>query len=312
MLDVNAMILFAKVVDARSYSEASRTLGIPKSTLSRKISQMEEHLGVRLLQRNTRNLCPTELGNEVYKNSLNILREMEQVQATVENSHQDVSGALRVNISISLSQQIIASLCAGFMKQYPKVELELYFSESCIDLIGSRYDVAVLFGPLADSEFVARPLFERDMILVASPQYLRLHGSPDTPTSLSKHQGILLGQHKSLPIWPLGLGKTKELVSFKSKVSTNSATMVLEMAKNSHGIAMVTKVQCQRELNNGELSQIMADTPLEPLQVYGVYCSRHQLARKISVFIDYFVKHFDSHESEHLGLSNVRAIKPSF
>ena len=117
------MMLFAKVVEAQSYSQAARDLSIPKSTISRKISQIEEQLGVRLLQRNTRGLSLTEVGAQVYENCLNILHEAESVRATIENSGNDVSGSLRVSVTISLNQKDVAAVCAGFLNNYPKVYL---------------------------------------------------------------------------------------------------------------------------------------------------------------------------------------------
>ncbi len=300
MLDINAMMLFAKVVEAQSYSKAAKDVGIPKSTISRKISQIEEHLGVRLLQRNSRGLSLTEVGRQVYDNCLNILREVEAVQATVENTRQDVSGALRVVVPTSFNQDVIATLCSGFLKQSPKVELEIQFSDCNVDLIGQGYDIAIMFGPLVSSDLVARLLFTRQMILVASPLYLESHGQPGSTEALSSHKGILLGNHQSTPIWPLGQGEKKKLVSFKAKVWVNSSTVMKQMAKDGLGVAMVTAANCRQELRSGELVQLLKDWPIEPLSAYGLYSSRYQLAPKISVFLDYFAQHFDKHESQTL------------
>ncbi len=308
MIDLNAMMLFARVVEAQSYTRAAREMGIPKSTISRKISQIEEQLGVRLLQRNSRSLSLTELGAQVYENCVNILHEMESVQATIENSRQDVSGALKVVVPISFNQDAIATLCAGFLKKYPGVELNLQFSDGNIDLIGRGYDIAVMFGPLTNSDLVARLLFERPMVLVASPAYVRAQGRPDSPQALAQHQGILLGGHNAAAIWPLGTGKQKSLISFKAKVCANSASAVKQMAQAGLGIAMMTEAQCRRELKNGELVQLLRDYPIEPLKAYGLYSSRYQLAPKISVFLDYFAKHIDNHESQ--PLLRLAAVRP--
>ena len=300
MIDINAMILFAKVVKAESYTQAARELGIPKSTISRKISQIEEQLGVRLLQRNSRGLSLTELGSQVFENCVNILNEVESVQATIENSRQDVSGALKVAVPISLNQDAIATLCAKFLKKYPNVELDIQFSDANIDLVGQGYDIAIMFGPLTSSDLVARLLFERPMTLVASPEYLRSHSQPRSPQELEQHQGILLGSHRSAPIWPLGTGKQKSLISFKAKVCANSSTTIKQMAKAGVGIAMMTRAQCEREIQSGELVPLLQDYPIEPLKAYGLYSSRYQLAPKISVFLDYFSTHIDNYESQQL------------
>lgn len=311
MLDLNAMMLFAKVVEAQSYSQAARDAGIPKSTISRKISQMEESLGVRLLQRNTRQLRLTQVGKEVYENCLNILREVQSVQATIENSREEVSGSLKVVLPIAFSQEVMAALCSGFVKQHPKVELEVQFVDGEIDLIGQDCDIAVMFGPLASSELVARLLFERALVLVASPSYIKTHGRPESIEDLKHHAGLMLGSSRSAPIWPLGTGADKRLVSFKPRAWANSTATIKQMAKDGLGIALMTKAQCRRELESRELEVLLPEIAIEPIKAYGVYSSRYQLAPKISRFLDYFAKHIDKQELSvyPLRLSPVQVVK---
>lgn len=311
MLDLNAMMLFAKVVEAQSYSQAARDAGIPKSTISRKISQMEESLGVRLLQRNTRQLRLTQVGREVYENCLNILREVQSVHATIENSREEVSGNLKVVLPIAFSQEVMAALCSGFVKKHPKVELEVQFADGEIDLIGQDCDIAVMFGPLTSSELVARLLFERALVLVASPSYLKAHGKPSSIQDLKDHFGLMLGSSRSAPIWPLGTGADKRLVSFKPRAWANSAATIKQMAKDGLGIALMTKAQCRQELESRELEVLLPEVAIEPIKAYGVYSSRYQLAPKISRFLDYFAKHIDKQELSvyPLLLSPVQAVR---
>lgn len=309
MIDLNAMMLFAKVVDAQSYSQAARDAGIPKSTISRKISQMEETLGVRLLQRNTRQLRLTQVGREVYANCMNILREVHSVHATIESAREEVSGNLKVVLPIAFNQEVMAALCSGFMKLHPKVDLEVQFADGEIDLIGQNCDIAVMFGPLASSDLVARLLFERSLMLVASPAYLQVHGEPEDVESLQDHYGVLLGSSHSAPIWPLGTGAEKRLVSFKPRAWANSSAAIKQMAVDGLGIALMTKDQCRRQLQTGELQPLLPDLPIEPVRAYGLYSSRFQLAPKISRFLDYFAKHIDKQELSYpVQLSPVKAV----
>ena len=296
MIDINAMLLFAKVVEAQSYSQAARDAGIPKSTISRKISQMEEALGVRLLQRNTRHLRLTQVGKEVYENCVNILNEVNSVQATIESAREEVTGSLKVVLPITFNQTVIAALCAGFLKRHPKVELDVQFADGDIDLIGQNYDIAVMFGPLANSDCVARLLFERQRVLVVSPAYVKAHGKPETVDDIKDHYGLMLGNSRSTPIWPLGLGQEKRLVSFKPKAWANGIDAIKQLAKEGLGIALLTEEQCRAELQNGQLIRLLPDLPIEPIKAYGVYSSRYQLAPKISRFLDYFAKHIDKQE----------------
>lgn len=309
MPDLNAMVLFAKVVQAKGYSQAARESGIPKSTISRKISQLESELNVRLLQRNTRGLSLTQVGQQVYENCVRIMREVESVQATIESSRQDVSGVLRVGLPVSFNQELVANLCTGFLKRYPDINLQVQFIDGDIDLIGQGYDISIMFGPLPSSELIARLLFERDLCLVASPRYLEARGQPQAPKDLLEHDGILLGNVHSAPIWPLGRGVDKTLVSFQAKAVVNSTAAVKEMVAADLGIGMLSRSQCQAELEAGELLTVLDSYPVEPLRVYGLYSSRFQLAPKISVFLDYFAKHIDRHERQQLlRLTPVHAV----
>ncbi|HGY4815374.1 TPA: substrate binding domain-containing protein, partial [Klebsiella pneumoniae] len=202
-----------------------------------------------------------------------------------------------IAIPVSFSQELIANLCSGFMRLYPNVELDVQFTDNDIGLVGEGYDIAIKYGPLQSSDLVARLLFERQPILVASPGYLKARGTPATPKELSDHSGILLGTSRSAPIWPLGKGARKTMVNFQRKVRVNSPIMVKQLALDDFGIAMLSNSACKTELANGQLVPILQEWPIEPFKVYGVYSSRRQLATNISAFLDFFVKRFSSQES---------------
>lgn len=297
MPDLNGMMLFAAVVRAKGFSQAARETGMPKSTISRKVARLEEQLGVRLLQRDTRNLSLTQVGALFYQHCISIRDEIEAAKATIENTNNDVSGSLRIAIPVSFSQELIANLCSSFMRLYPNVELDVQFTDSEVGLVGEGYDIAIQYGPLQSSDLVARLLFERKPILVASPGYLKANGTPATPQELANHDGILLGTSRSAPIWPLGKGNRKTMVSFKRKVRVNSAVMVKKLAQDDFGIAMLSNTVCKNELASGSLVPILQEWPIEAFKVYGVYSSRRQLATNISVFLDFFTKRFSNQES---------------
>lgn len=246
MPDLNGMMLFAAVVRAKGFSQAARETGHPKSTISRKIAQLEEQLGVRLLQRDTRNLSLTQVGALFYQHCDSIRNEVEAAKAVIESTHDDVSGSLRIAIPVSFSQELIANLCSGFMRLYPNVELDVQFTDNDIGLVGEGYDIAIKYGPLQSSDLVARLLFERQPILVASPGYLKARGTPATPKELSDHSGILLGTSRSAPIWPLGKGARKTMVNFQRKVRVNSPIMVKQLALDDFGIAMLSNSESPR------------------------------------------------------------------
>ncbi|MCF1428523.1 MAG: LysR substrate-binding domain-containing protein [Shewanella sp.] len=297
MPDLNGMMLFAAVVRAKGFSQAARETGLPKSTISRKVAQLEEQLGVRLLQRNTRHLSLTQVGALFFQHCETICHEVEAAKAIIENTHNDVSGSLRVAVPVSFSQETIASLCSGFMRLYPNIQLDVQFTDNDVGLVGEGYDIAIKYGPLQSSDLVARLLFERQPILVASPGYLKNKGTPATPKDLVRHQGILLGTSRSAPIWPLGKGNHKTMVNFQRKVRVNSAVMVKQLALDEFGIAMLSSSSCKNEIARGSLIPILQEWPIEPFKVYGVYSSRRQLATNLTVFLDFFTKRFNSQEA---------------
>lgn len=297
MPDLNGMMLFAAVVRAKGFSQAARETGQPKSTISRKVAQLEEQLGVRLLQRNTRSLSLTQVGALFYQHCESICNEVEAAKATIENTHNDVSGSLRIAIPVSFSQSLIANLCSGFMRLYPKVQLDVQFTDNEVGLVGEGYDIAIKYGPLQSSDLVARLLFERQPILLASPAYLKLKGIPAVPQDLKNHHGILLGTSRSAPIWPLGKGARKTMVSFQRKIRVNSSVMVKQLALDDFGIAMLSNSSCKNEIARGSLVPILQEWPIESFKIYGVYSSRRQLATNISVFLDFFTKRFSTQES---------------
>ncbi|WP_144212752.1 LysR family transcriptional regulator [Shewanella donghaensis] len=297
MPDLNGMMLFAAVVRAKGFSQAARDIGQPKSTISRKVAQLEEQLGVRLLQRDTRNLSLTQVGALFFQHCDTISQEIDAAKAVVENTHSDISGSLRIAIPVSFSQDVFASLCSSFMRLYPNIELDVQFTDSNVGLVGEGYDIAIKYGPLESSDLVARLLFERQPILVASPGYLKKSGTPATPQELSLHSGILLGTSLSAPIWPVGKGSRKTMATFKRKVRVNSAGMVKRLAQDDFGIAMLSNTSCKQELAAGTLVPLLQEWPMEPFKVYGVYSSRKQLASNISAFLDFIAKRYASQES---------------
>jgi DNA-binding transcriptional LysR family regulator len=297
MPDLNGMMLFAAVVRAKGFSQAAREVGQPKSTISRKVAQLEEQLGVRLLQRDTRNISLTQVGVLFFQHCDSISQEIEAAKAIIENTHNDISGALRVAIPVSFSQDVIASLCSNFMRLYPNIELDIQFTDNDVGLVGEGYDIAIKYGPLQSSDLVAKLLFERQPILVASPSYIKNHGTPATPQELAQHNGILLGTTLSAPIWPLGKGGRKTMATFNRKVRVNSASMVKRLAIDAYGIAMLSNTSCKQELASGALVPILQEWPMEPFKVYGVYSSRRQLATNISAFLEFFAKRYGSQES---------------
>jgi DNA-binding transcriptional LysR family regulator len=196
MADLNSLIVFAKVVEANSFSEAARRLKMPISTVSRRIAELEDQLGVRLIDRSTRSLRLTELGAEVLEHAIRSAEIGEAVENIVSNRLSTVSGTLRLSAPPTISDTLLTPLVTGFQASYPNVRVQIFVTDRHIDHIAEGIDLAFRLGRLRDSSLVARKILTYRRQLVASPEYLKTREAPDSP------QGLL--DHRLLAFWRRG------------------------------------------------------------------------------------------------------------
>ncbi len=188
MPDLNALLIFSAVAEARSFSEASRRLGKPVSTVSRRVAELEDQLGVRLLERSTRSLRLTDVGAEVLDYAQQTVEVSDAVESLVSNRLTEVTGALRLSCPPSVADSLIAPLISAFQASYPAVRVHVMVTDRYIDHISEGIDLALRVGPLQDSSLMARKVLRYRHRLVASPGYLAQHKEPRRPQDLSKHR----------------------------------------------------------------------------------------------------------------------------
>jgi DNA-binding transcriptional LysR family regulator len=181
MTDLNALIIFAKVVEAKSFSEAARRLGMPISTVSRRVAELEDQLGVRLLDRSTRNLRLTDLGTEVLEQAMRSVEVNEAVESIVSNQLANVTGTLRLSAPPNISDTLLTPLVTAFRASYPNVRVHILIAERFVDHIADGVDILFRLGALKDSSLVARKILTYRHQLVASPDYLKGRDAPETP-----------------------------------------------------------------------------------------------------------------------------------
>src|ERR1700674_398348 len=188
MADLNSLTIFAKVVEANSFSEAARRLKMPTSTVSRRVANLEDQLGVRLLERSTRSLRLTDVGSEVLQHAQHSAELSESVDSIVSNHLSNVSGVLRLSAPPSISDSLLAPLVGAFQASYPNVRVQIFITERIVDQIAEGVDLSFRVGELEDSALVARRILTYRHQLVASPEYLQKHTSPKTPQELLAHR----------------------------------------------------------------------------------------------------------------------------
>src|SRR5260221_6497207 len=190
-MDLNEMLVFARVVQAGSFTTAAAALGMPKSTVSRKVSELEERLKARLLQRTTRKLSPTDAGRTYYDYCARIVGEIEDAERAVSSLQATPRGVLRVTAPVNVA--FLGPIVSDYLKRYPDVRIDLFCTGRSVDLVEERFDLGIRAGALADSTLIARSLGMVKWFLVATPAYLKKHGRPQTPDDLKRHACLLFG-----------------------------------------------------------------------------------------------------------------------
>src|ERR1700710_3064614 len=270
--DLDALLVFGKVVESPSLSKAAALLGMPKSTVSRKLTKLESDLGIKLLRKNTHQLTVTDLGEKVYSHAVNILSEANGVRALVEGSRQEPQGELRVAIPVFVGIDYASRVGATFLQRYPHSRLDIRLVDSMVDPIKDGFDVVFGTGPLQDSTLIARKVFDLELFLCASPDFVRDLAEPITvPTQLN-----------TLPFIDFGFAGPRKLTVSKHKRQHELAPIVRARANNFQvckqyilqglGIgAMPTQIICTEELRDGSLVPVLPDWKLEPLEVHMIY-----------------------------------------
>jgi DNA-binding transcriptional LysR family regulator len=286
--DIDALLVFGKVVECRSLSKAAALLEMPKSTVSRKLARLEADLGVKLLRKNTHQISVTELGDQIYSQSLEILARANDIRALVEGSRQEPQGLLRVAIPGFVGIDFTSRAGADFLRRYPKARLEIRLVDSVDQSIKDGFDVVFEIGPLQDSARIARKVFTLEYFLGASAEFL--DGLPErltVPTQLNKLPFVDSGFHSGARKLILTKGnKTYELSPF---IRAKSNSFQLSKAYILHGAgigALPKQMLNSEEVRDGRIVQVLPDCRLEAVDVYMIYPFHLSFSNLISAFYE--------------------------
>jgi DNA-binding transcriptional LysR family regulator len=289
MADLNALAVFAKVVDAGSFSEAARRLKMPISTVSRRISELEDQLGVRLIERSTRNLRLTELGAEVLEHAIRTAELSETVECIVSNRLTDVSGTLRLSAMPSVSDTLLTPLVTEFQDSYPNVRVQVLVTERMIDLITEGVDLAFRLGPLKDSRLVARRVLAYRHRLVASPSYLRGREPPQEPQELLSHRLLTFSYWKPENSWTFlhKNGRDQETLTFEPYLSMNDFSGLAPALVAGAGIGELPPVVQPKLFEDGRLVEVMPDWRFRTRELFLVHVANRHLSKSCRLFKDF-------------------------
>lgn len=281
-MDLNELLVFVRVVQAGSIRSAAELLGMPKSTVSRKLIELEARLEARLVQRTTRKLSLTDIGRVYYDYGVRIVTEAENAERAVRSQHETPRGLLRVTAPLNLA--LFGPVISDYLKRHPDVRLELSADARVVDLIEERFDVGIRAGRLDDSSLIAKTLANVESLLVATATYLKKRGRPKVPSDLQKHHCLLFGKSTKLTL--TRDGRAEEVALHPRLLVTDGD--VLEMAlTNSLGIAAMPMFRCEEAIAAGRLERVLPSWSPPSTPVSLVYPSTRHLSPTVRSFIDH-------------------------
>jgi len=283
-MELNEMGVYATVVELGSFTRAAEKLSMPKSTVSRHVSQLEQRLGVRLLNRTTRQLKPTEVGKLYFEHCFRIIEEAEQAREVIQTMQAQPSGLLRITLPLAFGSEFIQNLIKDFLALNPKIKVELYLDNRSLDMLDQELDVAFRLGNLADSSLVARHIGCCDLVLCASPEYLREHGAPQTIQDLTDRPFI---RHANAPLVLIKDQKEYPLLISQDRLLLNDMDLVRKMILKDMGIGMVPRVLAVDDIEAGRLVAVLPEYNSPHKDLYLMYAGRRQKAPKVAAFIDF-------------------------
>jgi DNA-binding transcriptional LysR family regulator len=259
MTDLNALVIFAKVVEARSFSEAARRLRMPVSTVSRRVAELEDQLGVRLLDRSTRALRLTELGSEVLEHAQRSAEASEAVENIVSNRQSNVTGTLRLSAPPNISDTLLSPLVTAFQASYPNVRVQVLIADRYVDHIGDGVDIVFRLGALKDSSLVARRILTYRHQLVASPDYLKSCKPPEMPEDLLGHRLIAFSYSRPESRWTFVHvnGEAEKTLTFQPHLSMNDFAGLTLALLAAGGIGDLPPVVQPELMRDGRLVEVM-------------------------------------------------------
>ncbi|KQV01118.1 LysR family transcriptional regulator [Mesorhizobium sp. Root695] len=286
MLDLNDIIVFARVVEAGSFTAAARLLAMPKTTVSRRIAALEREVGVRLLQRTTRSLNLTDAGRLYYEQSSRGLRTIEEANLRLAQARAEPSGTIRISAPVGFGGHFLIRAVVDFLAMYPKTNVELRLTDDRLNLVEDGIDLAFRTGILQDSTLIARKLGSTHRLLCASPDYLARHGMPESPADLAHHQCVIAGPSVSGAHWVLDGPSGQETVVVAGRFAANEMQAVVAAALAGFGIAQLPQAIAEGLINDGRLQRVLRTyaTPAGGLHV--LYPSSRHLSPLVKAFIE--------------------------
>ena len=291
----DAMQALVAVADLQGFAAAARKLGLSPSAVTRLIAALEQRLGVRLLQRTTRQVALTDAGARYLARARRILSDVEEAETAVEGERTRPGGRLTISAPVGFGRLHVSPVVAACLARYPEVAVDLRLSDRMINLVEEGVDLAVRIGHLPDSTLVARHVGEMRRIVVASPDYLERRGEPPTPAAIASHGTIQFGPLTAAPDWRFASDGRDIRISNTPRLSTNSADAATQYAAQGGGLTQVLAYQAADLVKAGRLRIVLAAYEQPALPIHVVYPTSRLLSAKVRTFIDLVTEVSDWH-----------------
>lgn len=286
MADLNDIAVFVRVAQLGSFSRAAQALGMPVSTVSRRVTTLEEALGVTLLQRSTRKLSLTVQGRAYYEQCSEPLNELHDAERALTQAQREPEGLLRISVPVILGQAPFFAFISEFMGAYPRVRVDLHITNAFLDLIGENIDVAIRYGDLHDSSLVARPIGTSERYVVATPGFMEGRKPPQLPADLADFDCVMINARNNQAEWLLAKGKRSERVHVTGPLSSRDFNSVSAFVYRGHGVGFLPTAYCDERLATGELVRLLPDWASPEFPVHAIYPTRRFMPQRLQVFLD--------------------------
>lgn len=282
-MELRSLVIFVTVVRAGSFAGAARALGMQRSAVSRKVAELEEHLGARLLQRTTRALHLTDEGRIFHDHCVRALAELEEAEQALSGMHGTPRGLLRVTAPLSCG--FLGPLVGEFLGRNPEVRIELLCTDRVVDLVEEGFDVAIRTGRLPDSTLVARKLGRLPRYVVASPRYLEGRKRPRRPEDLVHHTCLTFGSNRAT--WKLVSGEKEVAVKVEGRLAVNDYEVLREATISGAGIALLPDLDCIEAIREGRLVRLLPSWTSEAPPIHVLYPSTRHLSARVKAFVEF-------------------------
>jgi DNA-binding transcriptional LysR family regulator len=288
-IDLNAALVLVRVVQEGSFRSAARALAMPKTTVSRKIGELEEQLGVQLLQRTTRTLALTDAGAAFVEEAEAAIARLEAAEAAVSELHSEPRGKLRVTTTVPLGEQLLAPIVADFLDAYPAVEVMVHLTDRAVDLVAERFDVAIRAGELPDSSLVGKLIGTSAYRVVGSAAYLARHGTPARPADLAAHACLRFTKTGTAvrTTWPFRQGKRSVEVPVNGRLVSDDFVVLRSAAERGLGLARLPTAIAHQALRAGRLVSVLDAFAPTPTPLHVLYVGARRLPSRTRAFIDF-------------------------